>query len=223
MHTETWLRPADLLAQERASIHRLPGEPYAAALGETRMVRDDQTVRFGNVRYSLPGGLGGRHGVWCRVQGDELVICGHGDAGLTEIWRQELSTPSHPRVLDCHYPTHPAGNGPPIRALRPADETERAFCALGEGAERWLREACATGVTRVRAKMTTATELAALLGADAVDRALGTAALAGRFAEDDLASILSHLAHQGSATELVRADEAHSAQPGTAAWEGFGR
>jgi transposase len=221
-HTETRRPPAQMLAEERARMHRLPDDPFTAALGETRSVRDDQTIRFGSVRYSLPEVWVGAE-VWCRVHGDELVVVGRAPAGLTEIVRHELSTPGNPRILDEHYPRHPKGNGPPVRPLRPTSDAERAFLALGEGAERWLREACATGVARVRAKMADATELAALVGAEVVDRALGVAALAGRFADEDLASIVEHLTRHGAAEELVRADEAHSAQPGTGAWEGFGR
>ena len=221
-HTETRRPPAEMLAEERQRMHRLPNDPYTAALGETRSVRDDQTIRFGSVRYSLPRSWVGAE-VWCRVEGDELVVSGRGPAGLCEIWRHELSVPGRPRVLDCHYPEHPAGNGPPVRAVRARTEAETGFLALGEGAERWLREACATGVSRIRAKMAEAVELAALVDADTLDRALGTAALAGRFAEGDLASIVEHLGRHGDSAEVVRADETHSAQPGTAAWEGFGR
>jgi hypothetical protein len=94
---------------------------------------------------------------------------------------------------------------------------------LGGGAERWLREACATGVARIRTKMADAVGLAALVGATEVDRALGTAAMAGRFAEGDLASIVGHLAAHEAPEALVRATEVHSAQAGTGAWEGFGR
>jgi len=75
--------------------------------------------------------------------------------------------------------------------------------------------------------MATAVELAALAGRDQVDAALGTAATAGRFAEDDLLAIVRHQAAGAPSAELVGelviADETHSAQPGTAAWEGFGR
>jgi hypothetical protein len=49
------------------------------------------------------------------------------------------------------------------------------------------------------------------------------AAAAGRFAEDDLLAIVRHRAAGAPTAQLVIADEAHSAQPGTAAWEGFGR
>jgi hypothetical protein len=36
----------------------LPVEPYALALGDERTVDDNQTIRFGSVRYSTPPGLG---------------------------------------------------------------------------------------------------------------------------------------------------------------------
>jgi hypothetical protein len=97
-----------------------------------------------------------------------------------------------------------------------------AFLGLDEGARRWLVEAGVTGVSRIRAKMTRAIELAAVIGAGEVDEALGLAAIAGRFAEDDLASILDHLAGSAPVREVVAVDEDHSAQPGTAGWEGFG-
>lgn len=222
LHTETRRPPVDMLVEERARLHRLPKEPYTAALGETRTVRADQTVRWGRVPYSLPEEWVG-HEVWCRVEGDELVVAGRGDDGLKEVVRHELSTPGNPRISDEHYPRHPKGNGPPVRPVRPATDAEQAFVGLGEGAERWLREACATGVSRIRAKMADAVTLAALVGTDDVDRALGTAALAGRFAEGDLVSIVEHLARHDAVGELVRVTQAHSAQPGTSAWEGFGR
>ena len=221
-HTETRRPPIDMLDEERARLHALPAEPYTAALGETRSVRDDQTVRFGSVRYSTPKGYVGSE-VWCRVHGDELVIVARTADGLREICRWELSTPGHPRIADEHYPDHEPGNGPKIRPLRAGNDAERAFLALGEGAERWLREAAATGVARVRAKMADAVALASLVGSDPVDRALGVAALAGRFAEDDLASIVEHLDRHDAAEELVSANVAHSAQVGTGCWEGVGR
>jgi len=52
---------------------------------------------------------------------------------------------------------------------------------------------------------------------------LGLAAIAGRFDDGDLTSILDHLAASGQPDELVIADEAHSAQPGTSGWERLGR
>ena len=54
-----------------------------------------------------------------------------------------------------------------------------------------------------------------------VDQALGTAALAGRFAENDLAAILAHQ-HAASSGAATRASETHSLQPGTSSWASFG-
>jgi hypothetical protein len=221
-HTETRRPPAEMLTEERAYLHPLPIEPYTAALGETRLVRDDQTIRWGSVRYSTPRGHVGTE-VWCRVDGEELVIVARSPKGLAEIARHELSTPGVPRIADEHYPDHPPGNGPHQRPLRPKDEAERAFLVLGDGAERWLREACGSGVARIRTKMAGAVELACLVGATVVDRALGMAALSGCFGEGDVASIVEHLERGAPAEELVRPDEAYSTQAGTSAWEGLGR
>jgi predicted butyrate kinase (DUF1464 family) len=70
--------------------------------------------------------------------------------------------------------------------------------------------------------MARAVELSAVVGAVKVDAALGLAAIAGRFADGDLASIIDHLAAERAPGELVTADEAHSVQPGTVGWARFG-
>jgi transposase len=220
-HSETGRAPVDALAEERGHLHMLPREPYTAALGETRTVEDDQTVRYGSVRYSTPPGWVGQQ-VWCRVEGEELVIVGPGESGLQEVWRHQLSVPGRPQIVDEHYPDHPKGRGTLQPRVRPQREEERVFLAIGEGAERWLRAAAASGAVRVRAKMSQATELALLFGSPQVDEALRRAADAGRFGEDDLVSILSH-SRQNQALHVVRADESYSAQPGTSAWAEFGR
>lgn len=223
-HRETGRGPVEMLAAERAHLHVLPVEAHTAALGQTRRVEDDQTIRWGSVRYSTPDGHQGAE-VWCRVEGDELVIVGRGAAGLGEIARHQLSTPGHPRIADEHYPHHPAGNGPRPPRPKARSAAESAFLGLGEGAERWLIEAAASGAQRVRTKMAHAVELAALFDADAVDRALGLAAVAGRFDDGDLASILDRQRVEDAAVEAfaaVIADETHSTQPGTGSWKDLG-
>ena len=47
VHRETAAAPAGRLAAEREMLHPLPDDPHALALGEERLVADDQTVRFG--------------------------------------------------------------------------------------------------------------------------------------------------------------------------------
>jgi hypothetical protein len=236
VHRETSAVPAARLAVERARLHPLPQAPHTAALGQTRMVNTDQTIRFGSVRYSTPPGLAGAE-VWVRADGDELVVAadlaalplrpawaGDGPLGLAEVARHRLSVPGSPQIDLAHYPDHPQNRDGTPRPPRIAavTEAEEAFLAIGEGARAWLVEAAAAGATRVRAKMAEAVELAALAGTTAVGAALGTAALAGRFGDGDLLSITGYQAAVPAGGLVTVPDEEHSAQPGTAAWAGFG-
>lgn len=233
-HRESARVPVEALAEERARLHVLPTAPHTAALGVTRIVNTDQTIRFGSVRYSTPPGLVGSE-VWVRVAGTVLVVVADldalpvtppwaaGRAGLIEVTRHQLSTPGTPQIDLAHYPDHPQDptGAPRTPRPRPRSNAEREFLDLGAGAHSWLIEASAAGTARIRAKMAAAVELAALVGAEQVDAALGVAAAAGRFAETDLAAIVDHQATGVSSAELVIADETHSAQPGTSAWAGF--
>lgn len=67
--------------------------------------------------------------------------------------------------------------------------------------------------------MAEALSLSALHGAPVVDRALGVAAMAGRFAEGDLGSIIVHGA--GAAVSAGPPPE-HSLAAGTAMWSALG-
>jgi len=174
--------------------------------------------RWGSVRYSTPDGHQGTQ-VWCRVVGEELVLTARTPTGLAELCRHQLSTPGRPQILDAHYPHHPGGNGPKTPKPKPRTAGEIAFLDLGPGAHKWLVEAAAVGVQRIRGKMAAAVELAAMVGVEQVDAALMLAAIAGRFDDGALASITDHLAAGRPQLELVRPDEQHSAQPGTSAWD----
>ena len=170
-------------------------------------------------QYSAPWQLGGE-AVWARVHGRDVVLTHLGPAGPVEVARHELTTPGNPRVNPDHFP--PAPETPLARTPAAANTAEAEFLAIGAGAALWLTEAGANGVTRVRAKMADAVAQAKLRGVEAVDWALGHAAVHGRFADGDLASIAAHRAG-ARAGQDHRAGEAHSLQPGTSAWEGFGR
>lgn len=148
-------------------------------------------------------------------------MVGRDESGLREIVRHQLSVPGRPRILDERYPDHPNGRATLQPKPRPQSQAERDFLALGEGAEIWLTSAAATGVTRIRAKMSQATELALLFGRASVDETLRRAAQAGRFGEHDLASVLGHLG--GDQQPPVVADERFSVQRRTKAWEVVGR
>ena len=70
--------------------------------------------------------------------------------------------------------------------------------------------------------MADAVALAKLSGVEAVNWALGHAAVYGRFADGDLASILAHRA-TADPGDARQASEDHSLQSGTDAWKEFGR
>ena len=107
------------------------------------------------------------------------------------------------------------GHGRHFRRYAPARDPPGRILGIGHGAAR----------DRVRPQQAEAAavdhQLAALVGTERVDAALGVAAAAGRFAEADLASILDHLAAGTTSVDLVIADETATTQPGTNGWAGF--
>ncbi len=220
VHRESARVPGEVLADEQARLHPVPDEPYAATFGHTRRVMWDATISFSGTRYSVPHELLDER-VWARVDGDELVITHLGARGPVEVARHQRANKGNPQINDQHYP---ARSGTPTeRAPRARSAAEADFLAIGDGAAQWLAEAAAAGAVRIRSKMAEAISLAKLYDSPVVDRALGTAALAGRFGETDLAEILAYQRRRGQAGEPIRASENHTLQPGTGAWAGFGK
>lgn len=168
--------------------------------------------------------------VWVRETGEEIVAV-HADParGPVEVSRHPVSTPGNPSLNDEHYP--PAPPGALERRPRPKSAEEEAFLAIGAGAELWLVEAAATGTHKIRLKMERALALSKLHPKAAVNEALQLAATSGRFAEEDLTSILAyrhshpevepHNGHQDTSAVLLGAD-AHTLQRGTASWRRYG-
>jgi len=215
VHRVTRRPPVEMLVEEATRLHRLPEVPFTAAFGETRKVSWSATISYGGVIYSVPHQLIDTE-VWVRVDGDEIVATHVGVAGAVEVARHQRSTPGTPRIDDAHYPPRPPGAL--ARQPKATNTAEAEFLALGDGARMWLIEAAAAGATRVKVKMADAVTLARLHGVERVDWALGHAATYDRFADGDVASILA--AHP--AGEHRSADDAHSLQAGTRAWNGFG-
>jgi hypothetical protein len=219
-HRVTRRAPVEMLAEERHRLHRLPEHPWTAAFGETRTVGCPQPmVQLEWCLYSVPSRLAGDT-VWVRRRGEEVIITHVGVDGPCEVARHQVTTPGSPRVDSTHFP--PAPEGPLNRTPVAANTAEAEFLAIGDGAALWLKEAGAVGASRVRAKMADAVAVAKLSGVEAVNWALGHAAVYGRFAEADLASILAHRA-SASPGDACQASEDHSLQSGTDAWKEFGR
>ena len=163
-------------------MHRLPDQPYASAFGLSRRVVWDATISMDGLRYSVPHELIDTR-VWARWAGDTLIITTIDDHGPREVARHQRATRDNPAagINDEHYP--PRDTDPLNREPKARSAEEAAFLAIGPGAIGWLKQAAADGATRVRSKMVEAVTLTKLYGAEAVDRALSSAAVAGRFAE----------------------------------------
>jgi Integrase core domain len=220
VHRETRRAPEAMLAEERQRLHPLPRAPFTAAFGTTRRVNWDCTISVEGVRYSVPHQLADTR-VWARFHGDELIVTAvdPGDGTAAEAARHRRGTPGSPVLDQAHYP--PREDKQASRTPHAASAEEAAFLMLGPGAASWLVEAAAAGTRRTKAKMAEAVALSKLYSAAAADRALGAAAVTGRFAEADLLSILAYQDGLASA-EPSRAGEDHSLQPGTSAWATFG-
>ncbi len=220
-HRATGRRPDEMIGQERVRLHRLPADPYVAALGETRSVTRECTISFGSTRYSVPHRLVGEQ-VLARVHGVELIIAHIGEGGVTEVARHQVSQPGVPRIDPGHYP--PRSRSKVLHHVpEPRTPGEAAFLQIGPGAASWLVRACAAGTARIPTKMDVAVQLAAVHGDETVDAALAAAADADRFAEHDLASILNHQLTRPAGGEVIEIGEAHSLQASTAVWDEVGR
>ena len=221
-HRVTRRPPVVMLAEERARLHPLPPLAHTVCFGQTRRVDRQSTISVGSAIYLVPSSLVDER-VWARVAGSELVVV-HADSpdGPREVARHALTTPGSPSINDEHYPPRPAGALE--RQPNAKSAQERAFLAVGPGANAWLIAAAAAGAARVRRKMAEAVDLAKLHAAADVDDALAAAAAAGRFGDGDLAAILAHQQAGARVIEFPeRASEQQSLQSSTRSWEGYGR
>lgn len=224
VHRVTRRPPVEMLAEERPRLHPVNATPFTVAFGVTRQVPvNTPMVTFENGQYSVPHPLMGAT-VWVRVHGrgdDEQVIITHvGGDGPVEVARHRRAAPGTPQLSDDHFPPMP--EGALERTPKARNTAEKEFLALGEGARLWLVEAAAAGTGKMRVKMAAAVQAAKLFTPAEVDWALGHAAVHGRFAEADLASILDHHRTQ-PATGEHRAGENASLTQGTSAWASYGQ
>lgn len=225
-HRITRRAPAQMLVEERPRLHPVPAHPHTVAFGVTRVVPVNTCmITYGRAQYSVPHRFNGvsllGKTVWVRAHGrgrDEQVVIVHVDPvrGPVEIARHRRAEPGSPAVDDKHFPPSPAGALD--RVPRARSTAEAAFLDLGDGARLWLTEAAAAGTGKMRIKMAQALELAKLFDPAEVDWALGHAAVHGRFAEADLASILDRHATGRTGSPAHRAGEQRSLTQGTSAW-----
>jgi len=221
-HRATRRKPAMVLAEEAARLHRIPETAHTVAFGLARIVPENTPmVSFENAQYSVPSHLLGAK-VFVRSHGtgpdEQVIIVHHGPTGPVEVARHGRARPGSPAVIEEHFPgTSTRTPGDYAVKARTAGEAE--FLAIGAGAKTWLVEAAAAGTGRMNMKMAEAVTLAKIAGTESVDRALGDAALHGRFAHGDLPSILNANIRR---TTTHAANETRSLTQGTSAWAGLG-
>ena len=216
VHSVTRRIPLEALQEELGFLHRLPDAPYTAAFGESRRVGWSSVISYRGARYSVPHSLCDTR-VWVRTTGDEVIIVSGEGSGATEVARHRTVAPGGSSICDDHYPERTSE--PRERRPRATSRSEEQFLALGEGARRYLIEGAAVGARRLEARMAEAVCLAALHGAGPVDEALGLAAMAGRFWEGDLESILVHAA--GALVMRSGSPDEHSLAQGTSSWSNY--
>jgi len=218
VHRLTRRPPIEMLAEERSRLHRLPDSPHTVVFGLARRVPvNTPMVTFEHGQYSVPQRLLGQQ-VWVRAHGlgaSEEIIFVHPDPsqGPLEVARHLRALPGSPRIDDDHF-GGPLVKRPGEYTIRPRNQAEAAFLAIGDGAHVWLAEAAAAGTSRIRAKMEAAVTMAKVAGNTRVDWALGHAAVNGRFGWRDLSSIVNAYPPAPRQT----ASESRSLAQGTSGW-----
>ena len=218
VHRLTRRPPIEMLAEERSRLHRLPDSPHTVVFGLARRVPvNTPMVTFEHGQYSVPQRLLGQQ-VWVRAHGlgaSEEIIFVHLDPsqGPVEVARHLRALPGSPRIDDDHF-GGPLDKRPGEYTIRPRNQAEAAFLAIGDGAHVWLAEAAAAGTSRIRAKMEAAVTMAKVAGNTRVDWALGHAAVNGRFGWRDLSSIVNAYPPAPRQT----ASESRSLAQGTSGW-----
>ena len=190
MHSEVAAVPAQRLAQvELGLLALLPSLQPAGLFGgrrELRKVDKLSCVRFGSARYSVPNRMLGQHvEVLASSSGITILTPSTGEV----LAEHPLMAPGASSVLDAHY-SRPRPNAP-TRKVTPRTPAEQAFCALGPGAEQWLRSAAASGNTRLGPELGELAALEAAHGRDALVAALERAITFGRWKASGVRSILA--------------------------------
>ncbi|TFC16475.1 IS21 family transposase, partial [Cryobacterium glucosi] len=222
-HRATRRKPAAMLVEEAPRLHRVPGTAHTISFGMSRSVPDNTPmITFENAQYSVPFYLLGQR-VFVRSHGlgldEEVIVVHEGLDGPVEVARHQRARPGSPAINDTHFPDH-ATRVPGDYAVKARSAAETEFLAIGAGARTWLLEAAAVGTMRITQKMAEAVALAKIAGQADVDQALGTAAVHGRFAHKDLASILNAA---GLRAATHTASETQSLTQGTRGWAAIGQ
>ena len=183
VHSEISAVPAERLETERELLRPLPELRPAMVKTVTRKVDRLSCVRFGSARYSVPNVF----------VGTEVSVAVTG--GRLEVRARDELVASHPIVApgevsldDDHY----GGPRPALRrALRAKTADEKAFLALGEVAESFIKGAAASGMTALAGDLSELVAMRAAHGDATLIAAVERAIAFRRFRAHDVRSILA--------------------------------
>ena len=203
-HSEIAAVPTQRLAETEAPLlAALPSLQPSGLFGgrrELRKVDKLSCIRFASARYSVPNRLlGSTVEVLSSSTGVTILTPGTGEV----LAEHPLMAPGEASVLDAHY-NRPRPNAP-ARKVTARTAAEQAFCALGPVAEQWLRQAAASGNTRLGPELTELTALQAAHGREALLAALERAITFGRWRASGVRSILAAGAGVQQPTEAGQA------------------
>jgi len=184
-HSEVRAVPEQRLDIERGLLATLPSLRPRIGKAVLRKVDRLSCVRVGSARYSVPTTAIGATVEVLAGQGRIRVV--HPVTGEL-LAEHALVAPGEASVADEHY------GGPraaPRRAARPKTAVEKAFFALGEVAEQFVKGAAAAGVPRLAGELAEILALEAAHGRERLAAALGRAVAFGRYRAGDVRSILA--------------------------------
>jgi transposase len=186
-HSEIAAVPLErLAATELAVLAALPSLRPSIGRRELRKVDKLSCIRFGSARYSVPNRLLGNT-VEVVASVDRLTIVAPGTGEV--LAEHFLVAPGEVSINDDHYgKARPAA---PARKVKGRTVAEKAFLALGDVAEQWLRSAAASGNTRLGPELAELAGLEAAHGRDVLVAALERAVTFGRWDAAGVRSILA--------------------------------
>lgn len=184
-HSEIHAVPAERLEVERGLLGSLPSLRPRIGTAVLRKVDRLSCVRVGSSRYSVPTAAIGTTVEVVAGRGRIRVV----HPGTGELLAEHaLVAPGEASVVDEHY----GGPRPaPRRMARPKTPAEKAFFALGEVAEQFVKGAAAAGVPRLASELADIVALEAAHGREQLTAALGRAVTFGRYRAADIRSILA--------------------------------
>jgi transposase len=183
VHSEIQAVPEQRLVEEVKVLRALPLLRASMRVGVSRKVDKLATVRIGSARYSVPHTLVGQQ-VDVSVVDDRVEVWHQG----SQVASHRLVAPGGTSIVDEHY-DRPAGK--PQRAVRARSAVEKAFVALGQDAEAFLRAAAAAGTQRLATHIAAIAALEPAYGREALAAALARAVQFRRFTAEDVRAILA--------------------------------